>query len=96
MHLRPLQDKLVVKRAEHEVMTKSGIFFPDAAKKDKPIKGQVLAVGNGKLQEDGSLRPLDIKAGDTILFTKYAGTEIQVEGEDLLIIREEDVLGVVE
>ena len=95
MHIRPLQDRLVVKRLAEEEKTKGGIIIPDSAK-EKPIEGEVVAVGNGKVQEDGKVRPLDIKAGDRILFSKYAGTEIKIEGEEHLILREEDVLGVIE
>jgi len=92
---RPLQDRLLVKRVAEENKTKGGIIIPDSAK-EKPLEGKVISCGNGKVQEDGKVRPLDIKAGDTILFSKYAGTEIKIEGEDHLILREEDVLGIVE
>ena len=95
MKLRPLQDRVIVKRVAEEEKTKCGIIIPDTAK-EKPIEGKVLAVGNGKVQEDGKLRALDVKAGDRILFTKYAGTEVKLDGEEHLIIREEDILGVVE
>jgi chaperonin GroES len=95
MKFRPLQDRLLVERQEEESMTKGGIIIPDTAK-EKPLRAKVIAVGNGKVLEDGKVRPLDIKAGDTILFSKYAGTEIKIEGKDHLILREEDVLGVVE
>jgi len=95
MKIRPLQDRLIVKRVAEEGKTKGGIIIPDTAK-EKPLEGKVIAVGNGKVLEDGKIRPLDIKVGATILFTKYAGNEIQIEGEEHLIIREEDVLGVVE
>jgi chaperonin GroES len=95
MKIRPLQDRLIVKRVEEEGKTKGGIIIPDTAK-EKPLEGKVIAVGNGKVLEDGKVRPLDIKVGATILFTKYAGTEIKLEGEDHLIIREEDVLGIIE
>ncbi len=95
MKIRPLQDRLIVKRVEEEEKTKGGIIIPDTAK-EKPIEGKVLAVGNGKVLEDGKVRPLDIKAGDRILFGKYAGTEVKIEGEEHLILREEDVLGVIE
>ena len=96
MKIRPLQDRVLVKRLEEEVeKTKGGIIIPDTAK-EKPLEGKVIAVGNGKILEDGKVRPLDIKAGDTILFSKYAGTEVKIEGEDHLILREEDVLGVIE
>ena len=93
--IRPLQDRLIVKRLAEENKTKGGIIIPDTAK-EKPLEGKVIAVGNGKILEDGKVRPLDIKAGDTILFSKYAGTEVKIEGEDHLILREEDVLGVIE
>src|SRR5262245_57557672 len=92
---RPLQDRLLVKRVEEENKTKGGIIIPDSAK-EKPLEGKVVAVGNGKVSEDGKVRPLDIKAGDAILFSKYAGTEVKIDGEDHLILREEDVLGVLE
>ncbi len=95
MKIRPLQDRLIVKRVAEENKTKGGIIIPDSAK-EKPLEGKVVAVGNGKVQEDGKVRPLDIKAGDRILFSKYAGTEIKIEGEEHLILREEDVLGVIE
>jgi chaperonin GroES len=92
---RPLQDRLIVKRSSEEQTTKGGIIIPDTAK-EKPLQGEVVAVGNGKILEDGKVRALDIKAGDTILFSKYAGTEIKLDGEELLILREEDVLGIIE
>jgi chaperonin GroES len=95
MKIRPLQDRIIVKRVQEEEKTKGGIIIPDTAK-EKPIEGKVIAVGNGKVQEDGKVRPLDVKAGDRILFTKYAGTEIKLDGEEHLLIREEDILGVVE
>jgi len=95
MKIRPLQDRLLVKRVEEEQKTKGGIIIPDSAK-EKPIEGDVIAVGNGKVLEDGKVRPLDIKKGDRILFGKYAGTEVKIENVDHLILREEDVLGVIE
>jgi chaperonin GroES len=95
MNIRPLQDRLIVKRLEGEEKTKGGIIIPDAAK-EKPMEGEVVAVGKGKVSEDGKVRPLDLKAGDRILFGKYAGTEIKLDGEEYLIMREEDVLGVLE
>ncbi|HET9553870.1 MAG TPA: co-chaperone GroES [Anaeromyxobacteraceae bacterium] len=95
MGIRPLQDRVIVKRLEEEEKTKGGIIIPDTAK-EKPIEGKVVAVGNGKVQEDGKVRPLDVKKGDTILFSKYAGTEIKIDGVEHLIMREEDILGVVE
>jgi len=95
MKIRPLQDRIIVKRVEEEEKTKGGIIIPDTAK-EKPIEGKVIAVGNGKVLEDGKVRPLDIKAGDRILFSKYAGTEIKLDGVEHLIMREEDILGVIE
>ncbi len=95
MKISPLQDSLIVKRVAEEEKTKGGIIIPDTAK-EKPLEGKVIAVGNGKVLEDGKVRPLDIKAGDRILFGKYAGTEVKIEGDDHLILREEDVLGVIE
>jgi len=95
MKIRPLQDRLIVKRVAEEEKTKGGIIIPDTAK-EKPVEGKVLAVGNGKVLEDGTVRPLDVKAGDRVLFAKYAGTEVKLDGEERLIMREEDILGVVE
>ncbi len=95
MGIRPLQDRVIVKRVEEEQKTKGGIIIPDTAK-EKPVEGKVIAVGNGKVLEDGKVRPLDVKAGDTILFSKYAGTEIKIDGVEHLIMREEDILGVIE
>ena len=95
MKIRPLQDRIIVKRIEEEETTAGGIIIPDTAK-EKPQEGKVIAVGNGKVNEDGKVQPLDVKKGDKILFSKYAGTEINIEGVEHLIIREDDVLGVVE
>jgi len=95
MNIRPLQDRMIVKRLEGEEKTKGGIIIPDAAK-EKPMEGEVVAVGKGKVSEDGKVRPLDVKAGDRILFGKYAGTEVKLDGEEYLIMREDDVLGVLE
>ena len=95
MTFRPLHDRVLVRRTEAEEKTAGGIIIPDTAK-EKPLEGKVIAVGNGKVLEDGKVRPLDVKAGDTILFSKYAGTEIKIEGEDHLMLKEEDVLGVIE
>jgi chaperonin GroES len=95
MKLKPLNDRVVVKRTEEEEKTAGGIIIPDTAK-EKPIQGEVLAVGTGKVMEDGSRRPLDLKAGDRVLFGKYAGTDIKIDGEELLIMREDDILAVVE
>ncbi len=95
MKIRPLQDRVVVRRVKEEEKTKGGIIIPDTAK-EKPVEGLVVAVGNGKVLEDGTTRALDIKAGDRILFGKYSGTEVKIEGEEHLILREDDILGVVE
>ena len=95
MKIRPLQDRLIVKRVEEEEKTKGGIIIPDSAK-EKPMEGKVIAVGKGKLLEDGKINPLDVKAGDRVLFGKYAGTEVKIDGEEHLIMREDDVLGVIE
>ena len=95
MSFRPLHDRVLIQPLEQDSKTKGGIIIPDTAK-EKPLEGKVVSVGNGKVLEDGKVRPLDIKAGDTILFGKYAGTEIKIDGEDHLILREEDVLGVIE
>ncbi len=93
MKLRPLQDRILVQRVEEETTTKGGIIIPDTAK-EKPVEGKVVAVGNGKLSDDGKRVPLEIKNGDRILFGKYAGTEVKIDGVEYLIMREEDVLGV--
>lgn len=95
MRIRPLQDRIVVSRIADQEKTKGGIIIPDTAK-EKPIEGKVLAVGNGRVLEDGSVRKLDVKVGDRVLFGKYGGTDVTIEGEELLILREDDVLGVVE
>jgi chaperonin GroES len=95
MKIRPLQDRVIVKRLEEEEKTKGGIIIPDTAK-EKPQEGKVIAVGKGKMTEDGKLIPLDVKAGDKILFGKYSVTEVKIEGEEHLIMREEDILGVIE
>ncbi|SRR5512144_699274 len=95
MKIRPLQDRVIVKRLEEEEKTKGGIIIPDTAK-EKPQEGKVIAVGKGKVTEDGKLIPLDVKAGDKILFGKYSGTEIKIDGEEHLIMREEDILGIIE
>ena len=95
MKFRPLQDRILVKRVEEEEKTKGGIIIPDSAK-EKPVEGKVIAVGNGKKLEDGKVQNLDVKAGDRILFGKYNGTEIKLDGEEHLILREEDVLGILE
>jgi chaperonin GroES len=95
MKIRPLQDRIIVKRTEEEETTKGGLIIPDTAK-EKPQEGKVTAVGKGKVGEDGKVLPLDVKAGDLVLFGKYAGTEIKIDGEEHLIMREDDLLGVVE
>jgi len=95
MKIRPLQDRVIVKRLEEEEKTKGGIIIPDTAK-EKPQEGKVTAVGKGKVTEDGKLIPLDVKVGDRILFGKYSGTEVKIEGEEHLIMREEDILGIIE
>jgi len=95
MKIRPLQDRILVKRIDEEETTKGGIIIPDTAK-EKPQEGKVIAAGKGKVGEDGKVQPLDVKKGDRVLFSKYAGTEVNIEGEEHLIIREDDVLGVVE
>ena len=95
MKLRPLQDRLLVTRVEEEQTTKGGIIIPDTAK-EKPAEGKVVAVGNGKVGDDGKRVALEIKKGDRILFGKYSGTEVKIEGEEYLIMREDDVLGIIE
>ena len=95
MKIRPLGDRLLVKRIEEEEKSKGGIIIPDSAK-EKPQEGKVVAVGKGKMLEDGKMVPLEVKAGDRILFGKYAGTEVKIEGEEHLIMREDDVLGIIE
>jgi chaperonin GroES len=92
--IRPLQDRLIVKRLENTEKTASGLYIPDSAK-EKPQQGRVIAVGKGKIADDGKPRPMDVKAGDTIIFGKYSGQEIKVDGEELLIMKEDDVYGVV-
>jgi chaperonin GroES len=95
MKFKPLHDRVLVKRIEQEEKTKGGIIIPDTAK-EKPQEGKVVAVGKGKITEDGKLQPLDVKKGDRVLFNKYSGTEVNVDGEEHLIIREEDVLAICE
>jgi len=95
MKIRPLQDRVIVKRVEEEEKTKGGIIIPDTAK-EKPMEGKVIAAGKGKVLEDGKIHALDVKAGDRVLFAKYAGTEVKIDGEEHLIMREEDILGVIE
>ena len=93
--IRPLQDRVIVKRLEEEQTTKGGIIIPDTAK-EKPIEGEVVAVGSGKVLEDGKVRTPDVKKGDRVLFGKYAGTEVKLDGVEHLILREDDILGVIE
>ncbi|MBW2030701.1 MAG: co-chaperone GroES [Deltaproteobacteria bacterium] len=95
MKIRPLHDRVIVKRVEEEAKTKGGIIIPDTAK-EKPIEGKVIAVGGGKVTEDGKKQPLEVKKGDRVLFGKYAGTDIKIEGEELLIMREDDIIAIVE
>lgn len=95
MKIRPLQDRVIIRRLEEEQKTKGGIIIPDTAK-EKPIEGEVIAVGKGKRAEDGKLMPLDVKAGDRVLFSKYAGTEVKIDGVEHLIMREDDILGIIE
>ena len=95
MNVRPLHDRVIIERIEEGEQKVGGIIIPDSAK-EKPLEGKVIAAGNGKILEDGKVRPLDIKVGDRILFGKYAGTEIKIDGEEHLMLREEDVLGVIE
>jgi chaperonin GroES len=95
MKIRPLHDRVIVKRMEEERTTPGGIVIPDAAT-EKPIKGEVVAAGNGKILENGEVRGLDVNVGDTVLFGKYAGTEVKVEGEELLVMKEDDIMAVIE
>lgn len=95
MKLKPLQDRILVQRVEEATTTKGGIIIPDTAK-EKPAEGKVVAAGNGKVSEDGKRIALEVKVGDRVLFGKYSGTEVKVEGEDYLIMREDDVLGIIE
>ncbi len=95
MAIRPLHDRVLIQRVKEEEKTKGGIIIPDSAK-EKPIEGKVVAVGNGKVLEDGKVRALAVKAGDRVLFGKYSGTEVKIDGEEHLILREEEILGVVD
>ncbi|OBS09635.1 co-chaperone GroES [Acidihalobacter prosperus] len=95
MNIRPLHDRVVIKRMEEERTSPGGIVIPDSAT-EKPVRGEVLAAGKGKILENGDVRPLDVKVGDKVLFGKYAGTEIKIDGEELLVMREEDIVAVVE
>ena len=95
MSFKPLYDRVLVKRVEEESRSAGGIIIPDSAK-EKPLRGRVIAAGQGKLQDDGKLRPLAVKEGDLVLFGKYAGTEIKMAGEEQIILREDDILGIIE
>jgi len=95
MNLRPLHDRVIVKRQEEEKTSPGGIVIPDTAA-EKPIRGEIKAVGNGKLLDNGEVRPLDVKVGDRVLFGKYSGTEVRLNGEELLVMREEDIMAVIE
>ena len=95
MNIRPLHDRVLVRRMEEERTTAGGIVIPDSAT-EKPVQGEIIAAGKGKIAESGEVRPLDVRVGDKVLFGKYAGTEVKVEGEELLMMREEDILGVIE
>ena len=95
MNIRPLHDRVIVKRLEEENMSKGGIIIPDSAK-EKPAQGEIISVGDGKVLENGTKIEMNVKAGDKVLFSKYAGTEVKLEGEEYLIMREDDILGVME
>jgi chaperonin GroES len=95
MAIRPLHDRVIVQRVKEEEKTKGGIIIPDSAK-EKPVEGKVIAVGNGKILEDGKVRKLEVKKGDRVLFGKYSGQEVKVDGEEMVILREDDIVGVVE
>ncbi len=95
MKMRPLHDRVIIRRMEEETLSAGGIVIPDSAA-EKPIRGEVIAVGKGKLLENGEIRPLDLKAGDTVLFGKYSGTEVKLDGEEVLVMREDDVMAVLE
>ena len=95
MNIRPLHGRVVVRRKEGETTSPGGIVLPDSAT-EKPVQGEVVAAGNGKILENGDVRPMDVKVGDTVLFGKYSGTEVKLNGEELLVMREEDIMGVIE
>ena len=95
MRIRPLHDRIVIKRLESEAVTKGGIIIPDSAK-EKPIQARVVAVGNGKVLKDGKVRPLEVKVGDVVMIGKYSGNEVKIDGEEYLLIREDDVLAITE
>ena len=94
IHVRPLHDRILVRRTTEEEKTTGGIFIPDTAK-EKPMKGKVVATGKGRVTEDGRVVPLEVKSGDTVLFSKYSGTELKLEGDEYLMIKEDDVLGII-
>jgi chaperonin GroES len=93
--IRPLHDRVIIKRVEKEQTSAGGIVIPDSAK-EKPIRGEIIALGKGKILESGEVRPLDVKVGDIVLFGKYAGTEVKIDDQELLVLREEDIMGVIE
>ena len=95
MNIRPLHDRVVVRRKEEETTSAGGIVLPDSAT-EKPVQGEVLAAGNGKILDNGEVRPMDVKVGDIVLFGKYSGTEVKLNGDELLVMREEDIMGVIE
>lgn len=95
MQIRPLHDRVIVKRLDEEKVSAGGIVIPDSAT-EKPVRGKILAVGKGKIMDNGDVRPLDVQVGDIVLFGKYAGTEVKVDGEELLVMREEDITGIIE
>jgi chaperonin GroES len=95
MNIRPLHDRVILKRMEEETTSPGGIVIPDSAA-EKPVRGEIIAAGNGKRLDNGDVIPLDVKVGDTVLFGKYSGTEVKVNGQDLLVMREEDIMGVIE
>ena len=96
MNLKPMQDRLVIKPADEEQKTAGGIIVPDTATKEKPMQGEIIAAGPGKLGEDGKRLPLDVKVGDKVLFGKYSGNEVKVNDEELLVMREDDIMGIIE
>lgn len=95
MPIRPLHDRVIVKRLEEERKTAGGIVIPDSAT-EKPVRGKILAVGNGKVSDNGQVRALEVKVGDTVLFGKYSGTEVKIDGEELVVMREDDIMGIIE
>ncbi len=95
MSLRPLSDRILVERVEEDEKTKGGIIIPDTAK-EKPAEGKIIATGNGRMGEDGKLVPMDVKVGDSVLFSKYGGTDVKIDGADYLILRQDDILGIIE